>query len=506
MTSQTGANARARRKDLGDFQTPPGLVSAVLDRLGPIGALYDRVLEPTCGHGAFLAGLIDRPDPPKEILGFEIQKEHVEAASVVAARAPNGVSVRIEQADLFQVDLGSIPWAMTGRLLVVGNLPWVTNSGLGASGGANGAAKRNFRGLRGIDAVTGESNFDISEALWLKLIRELAPLRPTIALIGKTAVARALFREIDAAKLPVTAATLRRVDAPRWFGAAVDAGLLILEVGPGERAREMPVYDDLDSDKASSTIGRNGERLIADIDAYRLVSHADGVCPLEWRQGVKHDAASVMELILDDGVIRNKLGEVVEVERDYLFPLRKGADLAEVDRTHPQRFVVVTQRRLGDSTDSLETAAPRLWDYLRGHGDAFDRRRSSIYRGRPRFAMFGVGDYSFAPYKVAVSGLHKTPRFRLIAPVDGRPVLLDDTCYFLPFESRNEAASVADALNGREARDLIQALIFLDAKRPITKALLRRIDLAALRACDEVSKDRGPSPNATPAFLPAPIH
>ena len=72
------------RRDLGDFQTPPALVAAVLDGLGPIGGRWPRVLEPTCGRGHFLEGLLGRDAPPREIRGVEIQDGHAEAARAVA--------------------------------------------------------------------------------------------------------------------------------------------------------------------------------------------------------------------------------------------------------------------------------------------------------------------------------------------------------------------------------------------------------------------------------------
>ena len=221
--------------------------------------------------------------------------------------------------------------------------------------------------------------------------------------------------------------------------------------------------------------------MIADVDAHRRSSFAEGPSPLTWRQGVKHDAADVMELIMDvDGRARNKRGDVVEVEPDFVYPLLKGTDLAGSKRPRPRRSVIVTQLRLGDDTRELEQRAPGLWSYLDTHRPAFDRRKSSIYLGRPPFAIFGIGDYSFAPFKVAVSGLHKNPRFRAVEPVEGRPTMLDDTCYFLPCKTIDQASILAQVLNGPEAQDLIRALVFRDAKRPITKALLQRIDLKAL--------------------------
>ena len=94
--------------------------------------------------------------------------------------------------------------------------------------------------------------------------------------------------------------------------------------------------------------------------------------------------------------------------------------------------------------------------------------------------MFGIGDYSFAPYKVAISGLHKIPKFRVLEPIDGQPVMLDDTCYFIPCYSSEEANLIASALNDQICLNYIQSIVFLDAKRPITKNLLQRIHIPTL--------------------------
>ncbi len=473
----------SKRKDFGDFQTPPALVAEILDALERVGGRPGRVLEPTCGRGHFIAELLERPEPPREILGLEIQPEHADVARALGAPTASTRLV-VEMADVFRVDLArDLPWRTNGPLLVVGNLPWVTTAALGASGGSNGPARSNVKGLRGIDARTGESNFDISEAIWLKLIRELAPERPTIALLCKSAVARAVLKSIRSADLPITRATLWKIDAPRWFRASVDACLLRVEVGPISKANTAEVFDDLSALEAGSTLGLGGDRLIADVDTYQKVAFADGSCGLNWRQGIKHDASPVMELTgLEDGVLLNKRGEVVDVEADQVYPLLKGTDLGGSPSSRPRRSVIVTQRRLGEDTRTLELRTPRLWSYLVARSWIFDRRKSSIYRGRPPFCLFGVGDYSFAPYKVAVSGLHKAPRFRLVESVEGRPTMLDDTCYFLPCRTLEQATLLVDLLNGPIALGLIRALAFSDAKRPVTKALLQRIDLKAILA------------------------
>src|ERR1019366_7153475 len=96
------------------------------------------------------------------------------------------------------------------------------------------------------------------------------------------------------------------------------------------------------------------------------------------------------------------------------------------DRHAPHRFVLVTQRALGEDTGAIRERAPKTWAYLIAHRRQLDARKSSIYRGQPAFAMFGVGDYAFAPYKVAIGGLYKRLSFQVIGLVKGRPVMLDD--------------------------------------------------------------------------------
>jgi|SRR5579875_1743163 len=64
-------------KDFGDFQTPPALVHAILTLLQQQRWKWTRVLEPTCGQGNFIAGLLNQPSPPHEIHGIEIQPHYV---------------------------------------------------------------------------------------------------------------------------------------------------------------------------------------------------------------------------------------------------------------------------------------------------------------------------------------------------------------------------------------------------------------------------------------------
>lgn len=472
-------------REFGDFQTPPELVSAVLDRLGPIGGRWTRVLEPTCGRGNFLAGLLAGDPLPREILGIEIQAEHLAAASMLVRDSAESARVRLVHGSLFEKDLVRRPnWHGSGPLLVVGNPPWVTNAEMGAIGGRNMPIKRNLKAVRGIDAKTGASNFDVAEAVWLELLEELASEEPTIALLCKTSVARNVLEHAARRRMAVADAFLARIDARTWFGASVEACLLCITLRAGASGFDrVPVFERLEAKEPASVMCFVGGRLVPDLDTHSRFAFADGACPFTWRQGLKHDAAGVVELTVDAaGASRNKDGQEVDIEDDWVYPHFKGGDLSRANALSTRRSVIVTQRHTGDDTRGLETAAPRLWRYLQTHDASFGRRKSSIYRGRPPYAMFGVGPYTFAPFKVAVSGLHKRPIFHAIGPVERRPVLFDDTCYFVPAHTPEQCALMAALLNGSDALGLLNSLAFEGAKRPVTKQVLQRLDLEALLA------------------------
>ena len=120
------------------------------------------------------------------------------------------------------------------------------------------------------------------------------------------------------------------------------------------------------------------------------------------------------------------------------------------------------------------------WDYLLHHASVLDQRKSSIYQKRPRFCQFGIGEYSFSPWKVAVSGLYGNFRFVVLGPVEGKPLLLDDTCYSIPCQSQEEASFLCGLLNSPVCQAFLHSLAFLDAKRPLSADILNRIHFRSL--------------------------
>jgi len=432
------------------------------------------VIEPTCGVGNFLRAVEHTFSDAREILGFEINSRHATTAAGRTARA------RIRQADFFRTDWAAMLDELPEPVLVVGNPPWVTNAELGALGGENLPTKDNPHRLTGLDALTGKSNFDISEWMLIRLLESIAGRDAALAMLVKTAVARKALAHAWRNAIRLGSAELHAIEARRWFNAAVDACLLLVRPSRTRHRRDCRLYAALESPRSTGRFGWRDARLVADVERYRRWKHLVGPERLTWRSGIKHDAVKVMELRQCGAALTNGLNETVDLEPDHLFPLRKSSDLGKRASDRPARWLLVTQRSIGAPTDPIRTAAPRTWRYLERHAPRLRARSSSIYRGQPRFSIFGVGDYSFAPWKVAISGLYKRLEFEILGPVDRKPVVLDDTVYFLPCETADQAELVGGLLASEPAREFYRAFIFWDNKRPITREVLARLDLLAL--------------------------
>ncbi len=465
------------KKILGDFQTPAPLVHQIFELLKQTGKTWSRILEPTCGTGTFIQ-VASSELAVSEIIGVEIQPSYVELASKIQAE---NVEIKIVQANIFTINtLTDLPWKTAGPLLVVGNPPWITNAAQGMLQGDNLPEKLNFKGYNGIEAITGRSNFDVAEYIWIKLIHDLRPLPVTFALLCKTSVARNVFKYLLSEGIALRDARMYAIDAKKWFSAAVDACMFTLSLNEKSCDYKIDSYRNFTDTVPDKILSMRDGVLVTDTKVFEKFQFLKGKSPIQWRQGVKHDAAAVMELEYRGSHWFNKYGKIVEIEDEYLYPFLKSSDIKPGADANIRRSIIIPQKSPGENTKFLQYHAPKLWIYLNGYQSVFEARKSSIYKNKPPFAIFGIGDYSFTPYKVVVSGFYKTPDFKLVVPFHGKTVLCDDTCYLLPCTSFMQAAIIVSMLNHPTIRQFISTMIFPDAKRPITKSLLSQLDLVQI--------------------------
>lgn len=470
-----------QKKEFGDFQTPEPLARETVALVKELFGLPGIIVEPTCGTGSFLKAAYEIFGDNCKYYGLEINPEYVEISS---ARFQNKKNITIEIQDFFNWDLSEYFKKCKDEVIIVlGNPPWVTNSALGTIGSKNLPKKSNFQGMTGFAAKTGKANFDIAEWILIRLIEQLQGNNACLAMLCKFATARKVLKYFWSSNSKIGQCSIYTFDAHQHFGVSVSACALIVDFRQDPKIKNAHIYNGLSAPKLISNCGLAVGELVANIDDYIKYNAVDGFDYYPWRSGVKHDAAKIMELTEKEGILFNGFGERVDIEVTFLYPLLKSSDLGN-SRLVPRKNIIVTQNNVGENTEKIKEIAPKTWNYLIGNAQYLDNRKSIIYNNRPRFSIFGVGDYSFAPWKVAVSGLYKNIKFRVIGSFTSRPIMVDDTCYFIPCNSEHEADYLCHLLNSEPCQKFIESLVFFDSKRPINVDILKRIDFKKLAEID----------------------
>lgn len=474
------------RAEYGDFQTNTDLANKVTLHLATKNVSPEIVIEPTCGKGNFIVASLKQFDSVKKVFGIEIYKPYVWESKFniidfyLNNPTENKPEILIIHSSVFDFDFKTIAKENgTKEILIIGNPPWVTNSKLGSLNSSNLPKKTNFKNHNGLDAITGKGNFDIAEYITLMMIETFQHQKGNIALLVKNTVIKNIVFDQFSKKYNISEIEKYCIDSKKEFNVSVEASLFYskLNSNPFFKCTEFDFYN---NSKAKLNFGWLSDKFVSNIDTYSKAEQIDGKCPFEWRQGIKHDCSSIMELDKVNGHFVNGLKEEIKLESDLVYGILKSSDLKNTVIKETRKYTIITQKKVGQETNYIKYDFPKTFQYLSEHQDAFNARKSSIYNNKPPFSIFGIGDYSFKPYKVAISGLYKTFHFTLVLPQNEKPVMLDDTCYMLGFDKLEFAVYSLILLNSETTVQFLQSITFADAKRTFTKDVLMRIDLLEL--------------------------
>ena len=141
------------------------------------------------------------------------------------------------------------------------------------------------------------------------------------------------------------------INADKEFDVAVDASCLsaLLGCAPGYCCKVRDFY----TARLLSEFGWVGNAFVSDTHGYRNASQFDGTSTYEWRSGIKHDCAAVLELTLKDGQFINGLGESVDIENNMIYPLLKSSDTNKETVKNIRKFIILPQHRVGEDTSAL---------------------------------------------------------------------------------------------------------------------------------------------------------
>ncbi len=477
------------RREYGDFQTPDILTEKICmfltENLQP-----SMLIEPTFGKGAFLLSALKHIKTLKYLIGVEIHEDYVWHSKFriieyfIQNPDAHKPTIRLFHADIFNFDwklYGDLTDRSIGSVLILGNPPWVTNSELSSLNSPNVPRKSNFKKHKGYDAITGKGNFDIGEVVVLKMLNEFCTHSGSLLMLLKNSVIKNLV-DFKKSGLSINCLKSYRIDAKKYFNASVDASLFVSNLGDRDSTHICSVFDFSQPKILEKSFGWVGDKFVSDIRLYIKTESEryDGICPLEWRQGIKHDNSKVFEFEFINNKLFNGFDEEVQIEDEKIYGIVKSSDLKGRVIYKTRKYVLITQKYIGENTADLNKDCPKIYDYLDSKRDLLRSRKSTIYKNKPDFSIFGIGDYSFKPYKVAISGLYKQQSFSLIVPENNKPLMLDDTCYFLGFDSFYQAMFVWLILKNERTINLLKSISFQDAKRPYTKDILMRIRLDKL--------------------------
>lgn len=467
-----------KKCEYGDFQTPYSLAVRALKTLPGIEE-PQFVLEPTCGKGAFLKAAYKLWGDTPKYFGLDLNQEYVSEAKASLSKCQR---LQIEHDDFFKYQWPNLLKGVDTPVLLIGNPPWVTNSDLGYVKSSNLPTKSNFLKYKGFEALTGKSNFDISEWMLIQYAEWLKEKKATVAVLCKTYVARKVLTYVWSKNYSVSQAKLYGIDALEHFNASVDASFFVMQFNAGPISYECEFYDSLDEREPSKKLGFYKGKIYSDIEKYQKLEFLSGKDPMYvWRSGVKHDCSKVFELTKQGkGYYKNGYNEDVFIEEELVFPLYKSSDVGNGELRDKNRYILVTQKKVSEPTDWIEDALPLTWEYLTRHSAQLDKRGSSIYKNKPRFSLFGIGEYTFSPWKVAISGMYKGLNFKKVGPKEGKPSLFDDTVNFVSCSSEDEASFVLSLLKSPEVTDFLESQVFWEDKRPITIELLKKLSIQEL--------------------------
>jgi adenine-specific DNA-methyltransferase len=517
---------RKRRLALGEYYTPQGIAELAVAELGP-GA-DDRVLDPGCGAGVFLTACLDRvhqrgDDTDREpaavldrctsaVVGFDLNPVAVKAAKLVylcrlfedlSTSDRDRIAVPVFLTDSLAL-AGDPEIAFRGEPLdldfdsLVGNPPWIPWQRV-PEPVKDGLQERYVEELglqphRGMDALLGHSNDDLAVPfVWVCIHRYLRSGGDAAFVLKRDSMrgpAGAVLRRLAVGDRSLALARVHdfgAVDpfpevganaAVYTFRADADHSFPIPTTVWTAAAGTRPQYGSLAAMRESLTTRETELRPLDPGDPTSAWVSADaergalGECRHDIRHGLKDDANDVF------GLDRATLDDV---ESALVYPYIRSRHVRKYGLTGHDLRLVPMDAAGSDNETWLRETHPRTYEYLRGHRDELEGRSSSWLDDGAFYSVFGLGEYTWAPYKVVWCRLGFKPHFTVAStrsdPDLGEKLVIPGDHYmFIATDEAETAHALCALLNSapyqRTLRDITS-----EGKASLSKAVVSELAL-----------------------------
>ena len=525
---------RQIRHDLGEYFTPYWLAEETIKMSGFKGDLNITLLDPGCGTGIFLLAAAEmkyqaNKNKPPEVLIKDILRTvvgcDINPVCVLVARLNfvcwfafkfglplHDIKIPVMHYDtVFERPAGNTKTNDIGNILpegcdyLVGNPPWISWNSL-----PNEYRRQVEQELlpryvlfdfHGQEAQLGHSNDDYLVTFTLVTIHRYLKdgglcsfiiKQPLLTNVSGKTFRRFCIRHVqgDVWLKVKKVADLRKV---KPFGIGNETAIIVLQRG---KKTVYPVPYEIWSKKNNRIIIKEGEaKPLNDATSSWAVLTTDleetefmvGRCPYEIRHGLKHDAADIIivdpiERKEDKVLIRSKAdGEEYEIEADTVYPFLQPRHIGAWG-IKGYTYAIIPQHKAGeDNENELAKTLPLTYSYLTRFKDRFLSRKSRIFGKKPFYTLFGLGKYTWKPFKVCWCGLGFKPEFVVVGSVNdrliGKKLLIPDgTIYFIPFEKKEEAHFVCSLLNSETVCKFLSARSG-KSKRGLSKKVMEQLAL-----------------------------
>ncbi len=151
-----------------------------------------------------------------------------------------------------------------------------------------------------------------------------------------------------------------------------------------------------------------------------------------------------------------------KVEPDLVYPLIRGKDVKKWYVEFKDRYVIVPHNpRTANPIPEADMRVkwPLTYSYLVNYRRELEGRKIHKLwgRGNPFYAVYDIGTYTFAPYKVVWKEITGGFACAVVKPIDEKPVVPDHKLMLVEAESPDEAYYIAGVLNSVIARSIIES-------------------------------------------------
>jgi hypothetical protein len=250
------------------------------------------------------------------------------------------------------------------------------------------------------------------------------------------------------------------------------------ESGMAESSATEPRFDSLAALRAS--LSRTETELVAvdpDVPTGAWV-RADteraalGECAHDIRHGVKDDAKAVYALDRE---------QLAALESDHVFPYLKSRHVVKFGLFGHDLQLVPLRRMAEDNEAELREQCPRTYEYLAANRARLESRGSSWLDRGPFYTLFGLGDYTWADYKVVWCRLGFKPHFAVVSTREDpdlgeKQVVPGDHCMFVATDERREAHLLCALLNSAPYQRTVRS-IASNGKSSLSKSVISKLRL-----------------------------